>query len=78
MKNCWKVRFVDPVTEKLLKKLLCVHCSQPKVNNHSLKKKKKLKTQAWMLGSAKRTSQMHTNLKILRIWVNQSKSVCAS
>ena len=33
------MRFVGPVTEKLL----CVHCSHSKVNNHDLKKKKKKK-----------------------------------
>ena len=45
-KSCWKVRFVSPVIEKLLKKLLCVHCSHPKVNNYGLKKKKKRKKNA--------------------------------
>ena len=36
------MRFVGLVTKKLLKKLLCVHCSHPKVNNHGLQKKKKV------------------------------------
>ena len=38
------------MTEKLLKKLLCVHCSHPRVNNHGLKKKKgkDLKRKMWM------------------------------
>ena len=30
---------MDPVTKKLLKKLLCMHCSHSKVYNHGLKKK---------------------------------------
>ena len=31
---------MDPVTKKLLKKLLCMHCLYSKVNNHGLKKKR--------------------------------------
>ena len=59
------------MTEKLLKKLLCVHCSHPKVNNHGLKKKKK--AQNVDVGSAKRASQMHTKLHFFSYILHASK-----
>ena len=61
------------MTEKLLKKLLCVHCSHPKVNNHGLKKKKKKEAQNVDVGSAKRASQMHTKLHFFSYILHASK-----